>query len=84
MDTGILGGVGDALTSGPAGGCPIQSMVQEAGRVTQSKRGKTLNALQGFQRFSPWVMGSHGGFGSQVSNVTNKENGKNKLTRGFL
>lgn len=72
----------DTQTNGPAGGCPIQSMVQEAGRVTRSKRGKTLNALQGFRRFSPWVMGNHGGLGSQVSNMTNKEHGEYKLIRG--
>lgn len=43
-----------------------------------------MNALQGFWGFSPGVMGSHGGLGSLVSNMTNKGNGDNKLTESFL
>lgn len=81
---GILRRARDIDPVGPAGGCPSLCMAQEVGREKWSKRGKTLNALQTFQSFSPWVMGSRGRSRGRVSSMTSKGNGDSKLTGDFL
>lgn len=80
----LLGRPGDTETHGPTGRCPGLFTVQECRRVKWSKREKALTALQGFQNFSPCIMGSHGGLGSQVSSMTNKGNGESKLAGASL
>lgn len=58
---------------------PVHGARGWKGKIEQERRD-----LARIWSFSHWVMGSHSGFGSQVSNMTDKQNGENKLTVGFF